>query len=549
MLTVFFLLNLGVVQDLTIELLQQSPFLSLSTALFDAVADLNSQNIYPTKVHLQEYLSKLYSHIKTPDLGTIHECLGRLIRERRLYHNGRGYFILYNENILNEVIAMKSYQLNTVHNDGTLQEFVMNSSSLTSSSQPQTDIDAMKSFDTPCYDDTKLRINGCCRDDILNASCNSSGSNSLLKSKERRTPLGSNEPEIHVSYPNKSSEMKEVNKIPMKVNTQNKGINSEKNDSFWRPKIKRSQSFSGYETDRSWKKAVSFALVGAPANNEIIHDGFQRTYSFGAGRKTSLRQPTVESKYCDDKENHIPDASVNSVAYLDLETSFVDDNLQDNFLVQNSPSHMIHCPDMQPVESKPVDVLNHYNDLGSCISLTAKMGMSTYMASDFFPPEKAECLAEELKQAVSYANDETLDIYNPEISHELLSPRSRKNVGGDAQFVHDQLIMDRENKHTRDVFTSTRIEEGGDVRGRPQSSPNNSSKKACKMIESKKFDSKNIQVKESTKRHGEIPQTNNEPPNRSRSRVKEEKRRKTQKERNSLMFEEKRSSLKVMGMV
>ena len=536
-------------QDLTIELLHQSPFLSLSTALFDAVADLNNQNIYPTKVHLKEYLSKLYSHIKTPDLRTIHECLGRLIRERRLYHNGRGYFILHNENILNEVIAMKSYQLHTVHNDGTLQEFVMNSSSFTSSSQAPTDVDVIKSFDTPCYDDTKLHINSSSRDDILNSSYNSSGSNSLLKSKGRRTPLGSNEPEIHVSYPNKPSKMKEVNKIPVKVNAQNKGMNSEKNNSFWRPKIKRSQSFSGYETDRSWKKAVSFALVGAPVNDEIVHDGFHRTYSFGAGRKTSLRQPTVENKYCDNKENHIPDTSVNRVAYLDLETSFVDDNLEDSFRVQNSPSHMIHCPDMQPIESKPVDVLNHYNDLGSCISLTAKMGMSTYMASDFFPPEKAECLAEELKQAVSHVNDETLDIYNPEISHELLSPRSRKNVGGDAQFVHDQLIMDTENKNTRDVCTSTRKEEEGDIRSRPQSSPNNSFKKGCEVIESKRFDSKNVQVKESTKKHSEISQTNNEPPNRSRSRVKEERRRKTQKERNSLMFEEKRSSLKIMGMV
>ena len=533
-------------QDLMVEFLQQSPFLSLSTALFDAVADLNNQNIYPTKAHLQEYLSKLYSHIKTPDLRTIHECLGRLIRERRLYHNGRGYFILHNENILNEVIAMKSYQLHTVHDDGTLQEFVMNSSSFTSSSQAPTDVDVMKSFNIPCYDDTKLHSNGSCRDNILNTSCNSSGSNSLLKSNGRGTPLDSNEPEIHVSYPNKPSEMKEVNKIPLKVNTQNNGINSDKINSFWRPKIKRSQSFSGYETDRSWKKAVSFALVGAPVNDEFKHDGFHRTYSFGAGRKTSLRQSAVETKYCDDKENHVPEASVNTVAYLDLETSFVDDNLQDDFLVQNSPSHMIHCPDMQPIESKPVDVLNHYNDLGSCISLTAKMGMSTYMASDFFPPEKAECLAEELKQAVSHAN-ETLDIYNPEINHELLSPRSRKNVGGDAQFVQDQLIMYTEN-NTKDVCTSTREEEG-DTRSRPQSSPSNSFKKGCKTIESTRFDSKNVQVKESTKRHSEISQTTNEPPNRSRSRVKEERRRKTQKERNSLMFEEKRSSLKVMGMV
>ena len=89
-------------------MIQQSPFMPLTTALFEAVADLNHHNIFPNKDTLHEYLRKHYPEIKTPDTRIIHDCLGRLIKNRRLYHNGRGYFILFSENILNDVISLKS---------------------------------------------------------------------------------------------------------------------------------------------------------------------------------------------------------------------------------------------------------------------------------------------------------------------------------------------------------------------------------------------------------------------------------------------------------
>ena len=89
-------------------MIPQSPFMPLTTALFEAVADLNHHNIYPNKDTLYEYLRKHYPEIKTPDTRVIHDCLGRLIKNRRLYHNGRGYFILFSENILNDVISLKS---------------------------------------------------------------------------------------------------------------------------------------------------------------------------------------------------------------------------------------------------------------------------------------------------------------------------------------------------------------------------------------------------------------------------------------------------------
>ena len=38
-----------------------------------------------------------------PDMKHVHDCLSRLIRERRLYHNGHGYFVISNDNVLNEI--------------------------------------------------------------------------------------------------------------------------------------------------------------------------------------------------------------------------------------------------------------------------------------------------------------------------------------------------------------------------------------------------------------------------------------------------------------
>ena len=54
----------GVVQDFVVELLPQSPFLSLKTALFDAISDLNNQKMCPTKDNLREYLKKHYPELK-----------------------------------------------------------------------------------------------------------------------------------------------------------------------------------------------------------------------------------------------------------------------------------------------------------------------------------------------------------------------------------------------------------------------------------------------------------------------------------------------------
>ena len=106
--TSFPVFSTGIIRDCVVEMIQQSPFMPLTTALFEAVADLNHHNIFPNKDTLHEYLRKHYPEIKTPDTRIIHDCLGRLIKNRRLYHNGRGYFILFSENILNDVISLKT---------------------------------------------------------------------------------------------------------------------------------------------------------------------------------------------------------------------------------------------------------------------------------------------------------------------------------------------------------------------------------------------------------------------------------------------------------
>ena len=137
------LFPLGIIQEFIVELLPQSPFLSLKTSLFDAVADLNNQSIFPSKENLREYLRKHYPEVKLPEIKHVHECLGLLIKERRLYHNGRGYFIICNENVLNDLKLFNKVP-GLYHSSAAstqIKGFTLNSTVTTSSSPGVTDLE------------------------------------------------------------------------------------------------------------------------------------------------------------------------------------------------------------------------------------------------------------------------------------------------------------------------------------------------------------------------------------------------------------------------
>ena len=59
----------------------------------ETIASLNSSQLAATQQSIAEHLAKTYQYVHVPKLNVIHDCLGILIKERKIYHTGNGYFV------------------------------------------------------------------------------------------------------------------------------------------------------------------------------------------------------------------------------------------------------------------------------------------------------------------------------------------------------------------------------------------------------------------------------------------------------------------------
>ncbi|KFQ79303.1 Storkhead-box protein 1, partial [Phaethon lepturus] len=74
--------------------LLQSHSVSLSEGICRTISDMNADHVMVTQETLMEQLVKNYPGIAVPSHSILYKILGSLIKERKIYHTGEGYFIV-----------------------------------------------------------------------------------------------------------------------------------------------------------------------------------------------------------------------------------------------------------------------------------------------------------------------------------------------------------------------------------------------------------------------------------------------------------------------
>ena len=79
------------------EWIPHSQFISLTTALHDTVTELDRNDRCASRDAIVKYLKNVYHNVRIPSEDIIHKCLGKLIEQRKIYHDGVGYRALIDD--------------------------------------------------------------------------------------------------------------------------------------------------------------------------------------------------------------------------------------------------------------------------------------------------------------------------------------------------------------------------------------------------------------------------------------------------------------------